>query len=485
MVFVVAIALTFSVYYFSSISLVSIRTDNQQKTQEALSQAKHALLNYAILRADLTDPSIQLGKYGYLPCPANDNGEGNSVGVCGAARENALGWFPWRSLGLPPLKDGSGDCLLYAVSSSYKFNPMAGMLNEDTNGMFQIVDEAGLTVTGAVPEDRVLAVVFSAGGALAGQNRIYNANSECGDDINNFSAYLDVIGGIADNSMITTGIEDVVDQFVKADAVANNNVINDHFITISRDEVWQTMMSRSDINESLRQVTEAVALCIAEYVNDASNVNKRFPWPATLNIAGAGGDYRVMSDYSDVLNAAEGYAGRFPFHVDNSNAAIAGGVNDLLVSDAICNDLDISAAGVPNVNLTDITLLHRRILDNWKDHFFYAVSKKYALQDGVPPTAAHTGCSLPAAGDCISVNGTEYAAVVFFGNSPYRDAPEFQSRNIADKLNISNYLENGNDLKFTDVGGDAAYNPVNPVTSNDIMFCLTDSANPAVVPCSP
>jgi hypothetical protein len=120
-------------------------------------------------------------------------------------------------------------------------------------------------------------------------------------------------------------------------------------------------------------------------------------------------------------------------------------------------------------------------LDNWKDHFFYAVSKKYALEDGVPPTAAHTGCLAP--GDCVSVNTTNYAAVVFFGNSPYRDSPEFQSRNIADKFDIANYLENGNDAIFTDAGGNGAYNPVIAANSNDVIYCLTDSANPAVVPC--
>ena len=443
---VIALALTFSVYYFSSVSLVNIQVDNQQDTRIALKQAKQALLSYAMIRSDLTDPTIQLGRYGYLPCPADYNGEGNSVGVCEAVKENALGWFPWRSLGVSPLKDGNGDCLLYAVSSSYKFNPIAGMLNEDTNGMFQIVDEAGTTIAGANPEDRVVAVVFSAGNALVGQNRLYDPNTECGNDVGNFSAYLDAFGIIADNSTITTGTEDVIDQFVKADTSINKNIINDHFITITRGEVWKTIMLRSDIKDRLNEVTEALALCMAEYVNDAANVNKRFPWPSSMNLAG--GDYRAMIDYSDVLDAAEGYAGRFPYHVDDSNGAIGGGVNDLLIDDAICNNLDISAAGAPNVDLTDITSLHRRILDNWKDHFFYAVSKKYALEDGVPPTAAYTGCSLPTPGDCVSVNGPEYAAVIFFSNSPYRNAPELQSRNIVDKPDISTYLENGNDAIF-------------------------------------
>jgi hypothetical protein len=330
---VIALAMTFSIYYFSSISVTKIQVDNQQKTQIALKQAKQALLSFAVLRADLTDPSPQLGKYGYLPCPADYNGEGKQVGSCESEKENAIGWFPWWSLGVSPLKDGNGDCLLYAVSSSYKFNPIAGMLNEDTNGMFQIVDETGLAIVGATPEDRVVAVVFSAGNALEGQNRIYNPNTECGDDVGNFSAYLDVFGAIADNSTITTGAEDVVDRFVKADTVLNKNIVNDHFITITRDDVWQAIMSRSDIKKRLKEVTEALALCMAEYVNDAANVNKRFPWPSSMNLAG--GDYRVIDDYSDVLDAAEGYAGRFPYHVDDSNGAIGSGVANVIIDDPI------------------------------------------------------------------------------------------------------------------------------------------------------
>jgi len=127
---------------------------------------------------------------------------------------------------------------------------------------------------------------------------------------------------------------------------------------------------------------------------------------------------------------------------------------------------------VANVNLTDESLEHRKIINNWKDHFFYAASRDYAL-----PDVAYTGC----VGNCVSVGGTEYAAIIFFSASPY----EYQSRNDSDKPNIFNYLENGNDVIFPDVGGNGAYATTDPdpLISNDIMFCLTDNANPSVVAC--
>ena len=80
---VIALALTFTTYYFSNISLTDINVDNVKKTRLALKQAKQALLNYASIEAHI-DP-LRVGEYGFLPCPDYNPAlqEGVQDGNCG------------------------------------------------------------------------------------------------------------------------------------------------------------------------------------------------------------------------------------------------------------------------------------------------------------------------------------------------------------------------------------------------------------------
>ena len=477
---VIVLALTISVYYFSTVSVVGIKTDNIKSTRLALSTAKNALINYAITHVDGNGGGIA-GEFGYLPCPDSNGAfgvEGNqdTGGVCGGRYKNKLGYLPWKTLDLPVLKDGSGSCLWYAVSGSYKGENPSGLINDDTEGLFQIVDEAGVVL-----KDNIVAVVFAPGASLANQNRVIDSTTHCGEDYGNESAYLEG-DGVTDNAIIPD-IVDSADQFIHATLTSDESEniadipYNDYLITISKEEIWKAIKLRDDLKDGLEEVTEALAQCMSEYVNHADNPNKRLPWPARLDIAG--GDYRIMDNYSDELNAISGYAGRFPFNVVNSNAVIVTAIDNNYLEDAtpnICSNMNLPITGVANVNLTVMTDEHRVILENWKDHFFFFVSKDYAL-----PDVAHTGCG----GDCVSVGVVNYSAIVFFSGSPYREAPELQSRNIADKPDVSNYLENGNDVLFPDTDGNGAYATTDPdpTISNDIMFCLTDNAVPTVVAC--
>ena len=459
LVLVIIIALTLSAYYFSSISVVDIKIDNIEKTRVALKQAKRALINYAVMHADGNGSGVA-GEYGYLPCPdsvSNVIPEGDQDGTCGDTFKNFLGYLPWKALDLPPLKDGSGSCLWYAVSGNYKGENSSGLINEDTDGFFQVVDS---TVT--VIEDRIVALIFSPGTALSGQVRDIDTVTHCGENYGNQIAYLEG-NGVIDNSNVPD-VVDSPDQFIHATLTSDAEATpyNDYFVTITREEIWKAIMRRSDLNNSLSEVTEELANCLENYVNAIENPNKRFPWPAKMDLDG---DYRVMSDYVDVLNATSGYAGRFPFYLYKSNSQLALPANNIIDMGNCAN----FAAG------TEL----RIILNNWKDHFFYALSKDYAL-----PDVSHTGCS----SDCVSIEDpvdvfTNYAAIVFYSGSPYTGIG--QSRNIGDKSDVLNYLENDNAGLFPDVGGDGVYTTTNPdpLISNDIMFCLTDDATPTVVAC--
>lgn len=471
LVLVITLALTISAYYFSNISITEIQADKSQDTQLALKQAKQLLLGYAATRADLTVPSPQPGRYGYLPCPANNNGEGNSVANCGNTNANTLGWFPWKSLGASPVKDGNGSCLLYAVSGDYKAWPSSGMLNEDTNGLFRIVDEMGVPVLGNTPADRVVAVIFSAGDALTGQDRNFLDDTQCGNDIDNFSAYLDSLevspGDIIDNSAVETGNADEVYRIVQAATATNKAVINDRFITISRNEIWSAITARSDLDTKMSNLTEALAVCLSDYA--AANGKNRLPWPAPMDLA----DYRPDDNYDDNADATPGYAGRFPYIVtDSNNDIVIAAADDALFTEAACDSLVLPTGSITVDLLAPFASEeYINLWKNWKDHIFYVVSQEYA------PASTTVDIVTPpcSPGDCITVNGTEKAAAVIFAGSSVgqiRTGPPDANT----KDDIDNYIENNNAV-FKAATGNGAY-----VTGgNDIMFCIDTGLG--VVPC--
>ena len=529
---VVAIALAFSAYYFSKVSIVEIQADNVEKTRLVLKTAKNTLIAYATMRSDLTDPSVQPAKYGYLPCP-DINGDGNSVGNCGIAGTSTIGWFPWRSLGMEPLRDSNGDCLFYAVSSTYKYKPEAGMLNDDTSfGMFQVVDENNNIIYGDKAQNRIVGIVFSAGTALTGQARDKDPNSECGD-FEGVTAYLDALevppgsGNIVNNSDVENTEKNRIDTFVQAISTASKDVFNDQLIVITRDEIWPKAISHRvaafDISDTtgaskVRRLTEALARCLASYAND--NDNSSLPFPAPLDFVG--NDYRDNDSYSDSVFS---YVGRYPFitdvsdgvlgSIDNSagnelfNKVFSGPVEPKFPPTGIwqCDSLLISLPAGANADLQSPTSEDRRLWDNWKDRIIYAVSKRYAARVIPNDDLIQPRCNdvLVSNNKCITFNGTEYAAIVIYAGERLKDvvidpgppevtltqtreapiAPE-DSDGLPDpddvidtKLDIDNYIEVVGPINSG--SGDGTFSP--ETYSNDLFFCLTDTEPVDVIEC--
>ncbi len=71
----------------------------------ALALARDALRGQALLQR-CADPARPLDTL--LACPDAGGPEGIAAANCAGT---SRGWLPWRSLGLPPLRDGSGTCL--------------------------------------------------------------------------------------------------------------------------------------------------------------------------------------------------------------------------------------------------------------------------------------------------------------------------------------------------------------------------------------
>ena len=291
---------------------------------------------------------------------------------------------------------------MYAVSGAYKLNTAPYMLNEDTNGMFQVVNAAGTVLEGAAAQDRVVAIVFAPGDSVSGQARTFDSTSLCGKnyeiggvEVNDYvTEYLEG-DGATDNGVLDGGV-DTIDQFIQATSTSatESTPYNDRFITITRDEVWAAILERYDFNEKMKNLTEALAKCLSDYA--VGNISHRLPWVAPMNLS----DYRLNANYND-SDSTSGYAGRFPFLVDDSNAKIDISVPpDELFDMAGCNALAVgSGASAVTANLLDPSVPavpasppmpaipaipateYRKLWNNWKDHFFYVVSKAYEPVD--------------------------------------------------------------------------------------------------------
>src|SRR5689334_15590187 len=188
-------------------------------TERALAQAREALIAYAAERP--IDAAVGPG---YLPCPDADD-DGWAESTCGSlsghlGQADRLGRLPWKTLGLPDLRDGAGERLWYAVSTRHK-----GLLNcaasRECRDMSPASALGTITVRGAdgravhdgtIADARfaaaggAAAVVIAPGAALVradghAQSRAC-ANGECADPRN----YLDVAparAGGEDNASFT------------------------------------------------------------------------------------------------------------------------------------------------------------------------------------------------------------------------------------------------------------------------------------------
>lgn len=166
---------------FSLARPASPNIKNDKQTAAALAEAKAALIGYAA-----TDPN----RPGELPCPDVDN-DGASTPIsdyAGSNCVNLVGRLPWKTLGLPDLRDGGSERLWYALSNNFHAGA-APPLTSDTMGQ--------LTVTGSAPATNVVAIVFSPGDVLGTQVR--DAANE-----NNVANYLEGVNATG-GTIFTTG----------------------------------------------------------------------------------------------------------------------------------------------------------------------------------------------------------------------------------------------------------------------------------------
>jgi hypothetical protein len=271
--------------FVSSLNSSALNIGRDQITADALAKAKEALIGYAVTYGDTHPGEVP----GYLPCPDTDgnnglqpegSGEYGSGSPCSNAIANknvsVLGRLPWKTIDLPPLRDGNGECLWYAVSGTYKNLFKTDRMNWDNPGLLSVSDANGVTIS-----TNVVAVIFAPGPVTNNQDRTPSPNAPiCGGNYMPAS-YLenDTFHGI-NNSTVTAG------KFIQPHdhRDANGNVvlnINDQMIYITADDIFNAIKKRNDFqsaspNNVLYNMTQAAATCLA-------SATPRLPAPSPIN----------------------------------------------------------------------------------------------------------------------------------------------------------------------------------------------------------
>ena len=160
----VIVVMGIAVALVSSLSATALKNARQETTAAALAQAKEALISRAVLDENMP---------GSLPCPdlitntttpiLNVPNDGVADSLSGNDCPSYIGRLPWKTLGLPDLRDGSGERLWYVLSRNFRDDNSAQPLNSDTAGT--------LSVSGNISVNNMIAIVFAPGRNLPEQDR--------------------------------------------------------------------------------------------------------------------------------------------------------------------------------------------------------------------------------------------------------------------------------------------------------------------------
>lgn len=144
---------------------VSVQVRAEMRTRAALAEAKQALVGRAI--ADNDRP-------GSLPCPdavtnvaGNVPDDGIADAIVGNDCPSYIGRLPWRTLGLPDLRDETGERLWYALSSRFRDHVSAQPINSDTKGNLLVYASDNTVVLAS----EAVGVIFAPGTPLGNQVR--------------------------------------------------------------------------------------------------------------------------------------------------------------------------------------------------------------------------------------------------------------------------------------------------------------------------
>lgn len=253
-IFMLVLILSAATYFVGGLSSNTVALDREKQTQAALAEAKGALIGDAVEKQGSTlsssMPAITLSN----PDLGTGANEGDETANAGAIDYSAIGRFPWRSLGTVALKDGSGECLWYAVSGRFKtYTHTAMPLNWDTQGQIDVIDEKGNQLA-----TNLAALVIAPGPVLAGQNRssVQTIYPQCGGnyDAKNYLDTFDLNNAILGNINYFPGTANnskAQNSSNTTFVVANNANYNDRFIFVTTDDIFNQVMFRAAFSNEI------------------------------------------------------------------------------------------------------------------------------------------------------------------------------------------------------------------------------------------
>lgn len=419
------------------------------KTNQALAQAKQALLSFASNSLNTSSSpcgGMDCNRPGDLPCPDDGTGvpPGSSANTC---LPNALGRLPWYTLNLPDLRDGNGERLWYARSVRFRNRNRliapAGPLNPDTAyGQITVRASDGTTLihqatnpaqngTGAV------AVIIAPGPPLYRNDNLQQVHSAA----NYWTArhYLDCWGtvgcNVEDNANFVN--DSATNGFIMGPVRRGNaEYVNDRIVTITRDEM-------------LAGVNKRVAAEVAAGIEAFWNKWGYFPAPAALSNINCLSTANVNTSCNGVvvpLSPAAVTFGRVP-----------AAPSPLLPYQHYWTSVSASQllAGDPRGNWFQ--------QNGWREHVFYALAERCIGENN--------NCSV--AGSYLTVNNPPAAAVtgkqavIIVGGA--RVGPQIRV-SIGDRTTITNYLD---DQNATPLAGLFAMRSSNPaIKFNDVLVTI-------------
>lgn len=236
-------------YLVGGLDSSTVTSSREKQTQAALAEAKAALIGYAVgvddlntnLATTLPNPDME-----YFAAASH---EGYQALSAGTTDFNLIGKFPWYSLGANPVKDGSGECLWYAVSGRFKHSRATGTLNWETQGQINVIDEKGNLLA-----SNLAALVIAPDSVLSGQDRsssqvIY---PQCGGnyDVKNYldTSSSNLIFGAVNYYPGSQNNGVASDTSNKTFVLANTTNYNDRFAFITVDDIFDRVMQRKDFS---------------------------------------------------------------------------------------------------------------------------------------------------------------------------------------------------------------------------------------------
>jgi hypothetical protein len=413
MVMLIILIIGAAAIFVASLNSSALQTKHDEITADALAQAKEALIGYAVKVQISSSNSANQPRPGELPCPdmhvPGNSQEGTPSTPCNG---NALGRLPWKTLGLPDLRDGSGERLWYAVSTNFKNSPRSGTLNSDTPGTISIFASSGnILHDGGASGTGAIAVIIAPGDVLTRTDQS-SAQDRSNTGNNNAQNYLDTALG-KDNANFTDGSS--TNGFIQGRIKDSNEkvILNDQMLFITQDNFMQAIQKR---------VAGEVKQCLIEY---ASSNNGRYPWAAPLT---------DLTNYQDSVNQ---FFGRIPDDLTNT-------LND---SGSMTSKWGINC-NTHNINTPSTWW------KNWREMVFYGLADAYKP---VNPPTTFTTCPTCLAVSPPSATADKQFVVIVAGKM---FSGQVRTSNT-DKGTLSNYLEapnSGGATSFAQGASSATFN---------------------------